>query len=463
MVAGGLRSTANQSPCLFCLDLLVAPKLVSLLFLVFILLSILGTAIPQEALYSEQDFSLWQQENQGLAYLAEVLSLTRLFTSPVYIIVTWLLMLSVGICSVQRLFALLNSESLPFPEAGDLATAAHRRQFNFSQDFVSVCQEVRKNLPGRFWRYAEQSENESVLFVLTSGRAGGWGSLLFHASFLVVLTGVLLSIWTRAEGGIVLTEGQSYSGNAGVYASDATGGRVPAPLPFQITLKDVQRPKTPKHGPRAIVRIKEGAGEISVHSIGNFHALEHRGFTFYLKDQGYSPLLRLQDSQGVVLFDGFIALKTSVSLEKNRFSDTFVTPRGSVRLGMALYPKQGDEPARLLLNVHRPDEPMRTVELFLGETQTAGGLEIAFQGLRFWSSFRVVQDKGIAVIYAGFLLGVVGLCVRVVARHEVFSGSVGATSEGCSVTLTGSVEGGGALFQERFDRYCRQLERSLTQ
>lgn len=445
-------------------SVIASPIAASCLLVLFILLSVLGTVIPQEAIYPRQEFLLWLQENPSLAKLAESLWLTRLYTSATYIIVTWLLMLSVGSCTVQRLFELLKTKPLDRPDINDPSFANHRWQFSFNRDAKTICRKVGRNTPGFFWRFASSQQDAGAWFVMDRGWVGIWGSLLFHVSFLVILIGSLTTIWTRAEGTVVLTEGQASFGEASEYVTgSAFSGRLPEPLPFQLTLTEVHRPEPARRGPTATVQIEKSAREAPRYVIGNFHALSQDGFTFYLQEQGYSPAFRITTEQGEVLFDGFVALKTNTGLGGVRFADTFMSSSGQLRIDIELRPGKEDSRPQLSLVVQPPGKPLKKTELFLGETHTVAGLVFVFHDLRFWSSFRVVQDQGVAVVYIGFLLGIVGLCLRVFVKRETLVGVVDAEMNGSRVLFAGCVEGDDALFRERFERYCQHLEERIKE
>lgn len=69
---------------------------------------------------------------------------------------------------------------------------------------------MRRELERRGYRVGWNIDEHGSTLIAQKGGIGVWGSLLLHASLLVLLLGMLLSRFASFEGAIALTEGQTF-------------------------------------------------------------------------------------------------------------------------------------------------------------------------------------------------------------------------------------------------------------
>ena len=351
------------------MSFLSSRKLAVSLVAILILLSILGTIIPQESLYPRDDFQKWQTEHPLLSGLAISLGLTNLYTSSGYIAILVMLFLSVSVCIYRRAFGLFRNKE--------------------------------KRI-----------------------RYGHWGSVIFHFSFLIILAGAIVSTWTRFEGMIILTEGQPFKGYPDEYiAVQRKPLFVPDPLDFQLMLQKFK----PFYGtqPRYVSEVLiEDRGNKTYETVRNFHALFHKGYTFYQKGHGFSPSFILKDYWGRVIFQAFVSFKSHLQGEEVRYEDYFRIPGTGLEVEGRLYPDMIINGGKIKTKSALPDNPVIDIKIKeqgkevyrgvikLGQDINLDRFSLSFNDLRYWSGFRVVKDPGIPVIYLGFGTGIFGLLVR---------------------------------------------------
>jgi len=323
-------------------------------------------------LYPRDDFQKWQTEHPLLSHLSISLGLTNLYTSSGYIAILSMLFLSLSVCIYKR-----------FP-------------------------------------YIFRDRGEKV-------RYGLLGSLIFHFSFLIILAGAIVSTWTRFEGMIILTEGQPFKGYPDEYiAVQRRPLFVSDPLGFQLMLQKFK----PFYGtqPKYVSEVLIGdRGNKTHETIRDFHALSYKGYTFYQKDHGFSPSFVLKDHWGRVIFQSFVAFKSHKEAEEVRYEDYFRIPGTGLEIEGRLYPDMVINDGKVRSKSALPNNPVIDIkikekekEIFrgivkLGQDIKLTNFSLSFNDLRYWSSFRVVKDPGIPVIYAGFGTGVFGLFLRLLS------------------------------------------------
>ena len=83
---------------------------------------------------------------------------------------------------------------------------------NWNKSIDSSSNIVRSLLLKKKYRCYSDKTNKQVKIKASKGSIGPIGSILFHVSFLILLAGILMSVWTRFEGEVFLTEGQIFQG-----------------------------------------------------------------------------------------------------------------------------------------------------------------------------------------------------------------------------------------------------------
>lgn len=375
-----MGNNRNRKAALFP-GFLASRKLAVTLLVLLMLLSVLGTIVPQEAASTECDMEKWRTEHPLLSGLAARLGLDNLYTGHAYLSLLVTLVLSITVCTFKRAGAVLRN-------GGGRAACAR------------------------------------------------WGSLVFHMSFIVIFAGGAVSAWSRFEGVMVLTEGQRFSGSAEEYSAIK---RNPLPSPprtgFAVALERLSPPEGETTTYKSEVIIEYGGRETRG-TVRDFHALSHGGFTFHQKDHGFSPSFVLKDLAGRVVFDAYVALRSHHGPgEDVKYEDAFAIPGTGLEVEGRLYPDMAVVNGRMATKSPRPENPVislkvkeRGREIYRGSVRQGeevrfGGYYLSFNGLRHWSSFRVVRDRGVPVVYAGFGMCILGFLTRLLFMRPALYGA----------------------------------------
>ncbi|NIO19516.1 MAG: hypothetical protein GTN76_01890, partial [Candidatus Aenigmarchaeota archaeon] len=271
---------------------------------------------------------------------------------------------------------------------------------------------------------SDSADNQERLY---AGKrdSGRWGILFFHLTFFILFVGILLSIFTRHAGYIEISPGDTFIEKRDNYLSVSK-----RPLlfgddrKFKLILKDIDlsywRPGV----------IKQRAGIVNVYdSRGSFAGEKRIQVNSPIKIEGTTVY---QGSR-----QGFIAGLEIVDIENNKVSgtvrfripvrtgermrNTINLPGTGMHLDLELFTEKlgeiegleqlGAESMATLLKVTSVEGQVRIFRgvVFLGGTLSFEGLTVHFNGLKPYTSYVMVRDYGIPVIFAGFVFLLVGL------------------------------------------------------
>lgn len=251
------------------------------------------------------------------------------------------------------------------------------------------------------------------------------GTFLFHGAFFLVAAGFLLSMGARQESTVWVAVGEEFTGEPGQFLSRAApralalGGPVPPDLRF--TVDDIQpsfwRDELLFTSLAADLTLPSGPATTRINRplwVGPATFLRLSGF-------GYAPRYELRDREDRVLDTAFVKL----NLFPPGQSDYFRLETFPHRFEIEILPDldfDGNEPVTRSLNLVNPGviihvsrgklELARAV-LAQGQILAFEGLKIRFPEVRTWGELSIVRDPGIPLLFAGYLLGLVGIGLRV--------------------------------------------------
>lgn len=255
---------------------------------------------------------------------------------------------------------------------------------------------------------------DNILFV--KGKYGAIAEIIFHLSFIFILTGVLLSIITHFEGKAVVVEGYSFWGEFSDYIEkppeDIFYKRAPD-ISFRVNRVEAEfwedklfftdlfaemlyPADTGKN--KKILRLRSG--------------MWNKGVFVNIQGMGYAPVFLIKDKRGKIL--------DSRTLSLNVFppptEDSFLIPELPYRVYLKFYPDaviNGNkiEPGVMWIKnpvysirVMRGKRPVFSGILKLGEEAIFDGYALSFPDVKKWAQIRVTKDYGIPVVIFGFFL-----------------------------------------------------------
>lgn len=283
------------------------------------------------------------------------------------------------------------------------------------------------------------------------------GNLLFHLSLIVVLLGIAGSSVFGMRGEAIVNVGERFINTPTNY-DNLTPGRLFSleSLPtFTIRVKNFSatydRKTTQALDYELKVTTKDSLDSSEVNQIVKVNKPLTFGSTrVYLQANGYSPLVTVRDSEGLVKFEGPVpflpqdsnlssigAIKVPDMDPQVGFVSSFfpTAARDEVRGGFSSFPELLDP--RLLLSVWKGDlkmddgvpqsiyridttdmERIGLWALSIGESYSFEVGSITFNGVVPWVNLQVVRDPGKQYALIGSLLAIVGLLISLFIRQR---------------------------------------------
>ena len=321
------------------------------------------------------------------------------------------------------------------------------------------------------------------------------GNLLFHLSLIVVLLGIAGSSVFGMRGEAIVNVGERFINTPTNY-DNLTPGRLFSleSLPtFTIRVNNFSatydRKTTQALDYELKVTTKDSLDSSEVNQIVKVNKPLTFGSTrVYLQANGYSPLVTVRDSAGLVKFEGPVpflpqdsnlssigAIKVPDMDPQIGFVSSFfpTAARDEVRGGFSSFPELLDP--RLLLSVWKGDlkmddgvpqsiyridttdmERIGLWALSIGESYSFEVGSITFNGVVPWVNLQVVRDPGKQYALIGSILAIVGLLISLFIRQRrIWVREVGGNLEIAGLALNklpGLEDEIGKMIQELGDK-----------
>ncbi|MEN8222214.1 MAG: cytochrome c biogenesis protein ResB, partial [Acidobacteriota bacterium] len=332
-------------------------KLALFLVVILIVLSFLAIMFPQQSEYSASEISTWSEHNPGFASIAGYFGLFSVFRSIPFIVVIFFFALNIFICTILHII------------------------------------ELRTN--------AKLKNNIKLI-----------GFIFLHFALLGILAGGFITTSFGMDGSILLTEGQVFTERADNYMKLSKGAlRRKGHKNFMARLNKVEIEYEQKVLPvrvSTVLDFKKKNEEINGVKIEINHPYNFNNIEFTQDEIGYSPRMLIKDPvKKKILLNSFVALKTFRKGDLWEYKDFLPLPFLKNMVYLTLFPdhkildnkiiKKGELAINPVLLYEERDEKggliSEGVLPFKGSTRI-GGLLFEFHELRYWASFKVVEDPG---------------------------------------------------------------------
>lgn len=328
----------------------------------------------------------------------------------------------------------------------------------------------------RGYRVRTSRAGDTVSIAASKREAGTWGVLFFHLTFFVVMIGVAMSLLTRFSGYVELSPGEVF-----VEKRDNYRRMTDRPLlfgddrNFSFRLEEINlsfwRPGEVRQRTSVVSAHDASGAFLGRRRILVNDPLNIGGMSVYQGSRhGFIAGLDVMDEAGTriqmpiafrITEDGKGRLLQSaplpgagLSLELELFTDKLAGIEGLETLGR--------HAGTTLLMVNTLD-PMGRRQfrgpLFGGSRISFEGLTIEFVSLKPYTSFVLVRDYGIPVVFAGFALLLLGLVVTYFWVPESLWCVVTREGDAERVVLGGVTEKYHESFRERFGELVEDLRK----
>ena len=246
------------------------------LLIAIVVVSIVGTILPQGRPIE------FYREGYGalVSYIIIIFRFNRVYSSPLFIGLTGLLVINLMLCSLVKLPSKL--KSIFKPEA--IADVARLKNMPIHIEFKSgTLEDIRNAFSGSHFSLRQVGEN--CLYGV-KGRFGYLGSSVVHISLILLLTGGLISFITGKRGRIVLEKGETTSN-----MTLPDGSEIPLGFSLQLEQFEVEyyntHPGRPKSYTSSVI-VTQDDGTVYSKDIRVNHPLMLNGFTVYQSEYGIS-------------------------------------------------------------------------------------------------------------------------------------------------------------------------------
>lgn len=450
------------------------------LLLTLAVFSATGTLIPQN------------QEPEGYLRLLgpfwfrffEILDLFDLYHSWWFQLLIVLLCANIVVCSIERLSATWKVIFRLRPTAGRLAGSAHRQEFTVGKPPEQLLDVYQARLTRAFgWVGREPGKNRTCLLA-EKGRYSRLGVYTVHLSVVLLLAGGLIgSIWGY-EGFVNIPEGGSAD------TITLRSGHATLKLPFALRCDDFTvsfyESGQPKEYRSALSVMEEGKVVLQKDIIVN-DPLRYKGISVFQSSYGKLAAapppalgkapekvkLRIMSRASSMSYEQSAALGETITLpeaggtlvvENYRAEATFMGQAIGEALVAKLTPPQGPA-VEVLLPLRFPSfDKMRGGDQVISVVDPVPSHGKADPGAeqRYFTGLQVAKDPGVPVVYAGFMLMIIGCFITFFMSHQQVCVEVVLHQGQSRVTVTGTANRNKAAMTPVVERLARELAELKT-
>lgn len=414
------------------LKILTSLRLTISLIVALGLIFLLGLWIPQKGLLDYEAYTAWKSGKPQIVAILEWAGLIDIYRAPLTITLWCSFFLNLSLVMWQRIrnvrLRIAVPDPLPSPTGGGFP---HKKVLNLPSPLSFEA--LGEGLSAKGYRL-HGSEGH---FYAVKNRLSPLASLVFHLSFFLILLGGVISLYTRFTGQVDLAEGEVFQGEPARYNASPQlprYGGYPKAFVAITKITPLVKGQTPTG---LMVTLTDDAGIVRHIDINQPY---RRGIvSFVIKDLGLAPLVVLRDQSGREVDGAFVKLDVLRGKE-----DGF--RMGAHDFRVRFFP---DHELAGGVDRTRSEEFRNPVLTFTAGQGEAGvvyrlpylsgarfqldGMTYELPRVAYWVRFTVVSEKGVPLVYGGFLLACVGLFLRLVMYRRELAGSMTRDTEGNSV------------------------------
>ncbi|MCL7415248.1 MAG: cytochrome c biogenesis protein ResB [ANME-2 cluster archaeon] len=401
-------------------------KLTIYLLILVILVSVLGSIIPQEHIYSPATLEEMLEQSEFLVLMQKI-GFTAIFTSWLFFSIMFLLYLNTIFCTYDMFKNTIRKikKGSDFKKKDEIDGFANHTVVVFGTTSDSTRDKVVSNLKMR--RYSVEQDGNRIAAI--KNRLGVLGTPAFHLCILLVLGAILYGGVGRMEGRLQLVEGQTLYEQHQDYMYVAEGPLFDEKHRNYGVLLERFHPqyedkKNVYRGAASELVITDGDKVVKRDVVHSNHLVIYEDVSLFQNEYGFAPLFLLKNETGAVISGSYVYAEDDGS---GRYMTVFPVADTGLVAQITLYPNSS---RRILESGYDiPPNPQVYLELFeggqpvfdgvlgldqmvvLGSYPDAGEVTLGFYDLKQWSIIAVVIDRGVPYIFGGIYLAVLSMMV----------------------------------------------------
>ncbi len=437
-------------------------KLAMWLIGIVVVYSAFGTSVPQRS--EPAVLATWTAAHPVLAVVFGALGLTSAWTSPIFIAVVTLFLLSTAACSWERTEYALKERA----RARDDVAAGADRLTRGGKLRVEVASPA-----GVVERVASELE-ESGLRTTTddrfvSGRAGAWGLLgspLFHWALVALMLLIAVGRLSRAEGLIGVPIGYPRQDTAENYGRLDSGPLYPGHSGLTISAEDFVGNYVDQggqeRGPSPVVTLADRGRVVARQRVYPNAPLRRGRLLIHMSDYGYAPVIQFVSATGSKSqIEPLIDRPSEKAVQSTPIA--FEIPDESGRpipaQAMLLIPPAGAKTSNDLLLVVRLGEGGAMVEKTLAVGQPVsvpGGGTMTLKEVTNYVRLSIADDWSVYPMYVLFGVAIIGLVLSLLVPFRTASVLLVDGETGPALHVTWRHRRGDPLFAEKVEAAVRR-------
>jgi len=459
-------------------------KLTVILLLSLAVTSIIGTLIKQNA---TQDFYI-RAYGEYFYRLFSLLDIIDMYHSWWFQLLLILLALNIVVCSIERLSA---TWKIIFPQTPSFNIDRFRKLSNKEKFSVKQGPDELKQLfepmVAKTYSYSRnETSEEGVYLFAEKGRWTRLGVYIVHLSIVLLLFGGLVGSFFGFEGFVNIPEGEA----VGSIRLRKTGQI--KPLGFEIKCEDFDISFYPNGMPkeyRSTLTILEQNKAVLTKDIIVNDPLHYKGINFFQSSYGkmapepthateeHAPptmdeeirLIFTSQESGMVY-----RLKTKIGqpldipegvgqfvlMEYSQAADFMGQNIGEAYIA-AFTPSQG-EPQKVLLPLKFPNfDKMRRGKMVISVVHQHQEREPAAKNApeRYYTGLQVTNDPGVGLVYAGFIIMIVGCFITFFMSHQRLCIEIISGQNKTRVIVSGSANKNKLGMENKVKNFTQRLTR----
>jgi hypothetical protein len=381
----------------------------------------LGLIIPQKSLVKEIYFE-WQKNSPTLVAFLDAFQLTDIYTSWLTLSVWGLFFLNLSLVIWQRM-PLVKKRT----EMSDTRIVAPETATGY---FFRGTYDLPDNMDGPTVISILNKRGYTVLggehgFFGVKNRYSPLAFAFFHLSFFLIMLGGAISFYTTFIGYVDLAQGETFMGELERYnqsprPSVPKAGGIPEAA-FTVT---GITPQVVKNTPTGIsIKLLDARGV--THDVGINTPYKTDNTFFVFKHLGLAPLFVLKDTSGREVDGAYCKLDVLQGrLDHFKFADFAFTarfyPDYFMEKGVPSTRTQEFNNPTFSIAVERGGKKIAEGVVPKNGTMEFAGYRLEMQELPFWVRFYVIKERGVSILYTGFIIACAAIIWRLLFyRREI--------------------------------------------
>lgn len=369
-------------------------------------------------------------------------------------------LLNTLICSLFRLEE-INKKS---PLALEKLSKCSNYRFVESNDTHRLLYFIKDHLSRKGFKIHDVKQN---CFMASKGDSYYLGSMIFHLSFMIILTGLILNNLLGFHGVMIIPERQIESEDHGFYQSLKEGILFgDQHQHFQIGVESMSvsfdRGKSTPSVLEAKVWLLEGHRQIVAKQMVKANQpVEYKKRRILLTGYGYSPYFTLEHN-GREIFQSYVNLMTGSNKSGQiEYKDSFLIPNSKIKAEVHLYPNAKISSNGKLTNannnlelpvvdvrVTQREKQLYSGHALMGQTmKLSNGMKLKFMGVKRYGWFDIAYNPGVYFLNTGFVLCILGLILAIFITPK----RIWVSIDGTGVEIAGESKRYRELFREEFN------------